>query len=81
MTDAAPARTGPRQAWTIGGILLLVCAGLSVVEPALMFTALFTPVSWARTLAFSAALVVFAVGSQLIADIVYSFLNPRIRYA
>ena len=62
MTDAAPARTGPRQAWTIGGILLLVCAGLSVVEPALMFTALFTPVSWARTLSFSAALVVFAVG-------------------
>lgn len=62
MTDAAPARTGPRQTWTIGGILMLVCAALSVVAPALMLTALSTPVWWARTLAFSAALVVFAVG-------------------
>jgi ABC-type dipeptide/oligopeptide/nickel transport system permease component len=26
-------------------------------------------------------LVVVAVGSQLVADIVYTFLNPRIRYS
>ena len=30
---------------------------------------------------FGALLVAVAVGTQLLADIIYTFLNPRIRYA
>jgi len=62
--------------------------GLVVVEAIFGFPGLgsyiFEAGLWKDVFALEAATVVMvflAVGTQLIADIIYTFLNPRIRYA
>jgi peptide/nickel transport system permease protein len=66
--------------WLIGGIVVVESVfgfpGLgSYVLQAALFKDLFAVEAAAMVL------VVIAVGSQLIADMIYTFLNPRIRYA
>jgi peptide/nickel transport system permease protein len=66
--------------WLIGGIVLVESVfgfpGLgSFVLQAALFKDLFAVEAAAMVL------VVIAVGSQLVADLIYTFLNPRIRYA
>jgi peptide/nickel transport system permease protein len=66
--------------WLIGGIVLVESVfgfpGLgSFVLQAALFKDLFAVEAAAMVL------VVIAVSSQLVADLIYTFLNPRIRYA
>jgi peptide/nickel transport system permease protein len=66
--------------WLIGGIVLVESVfgfpGLgSFVLQAALFKDLFAVEAAAMVL------VVIAVSSQLAADLIYTFLNPRIRYA
>jgi peptide/nickel transport system permease protein len=66
--------------WLIGGIVvvevLFAFPGLgSYILDAALFKDVFAIEAGAMVL------VVFAVGSQLIADIIYTYLNPRIRYS
>jgi peptide/nickel transport system permease protein len=66
--------------WLIGGIVVVeVLFGYPGLGQYLLDSALFNDVYAVETAAM--VLVVVAVMSQLIADIIYTFLNPRIRYA
>jgi peptide/nickel transport system permease protein len=66
--------------WLIGGIVVVeVLFSYPGLGQYLLNSALFNDVYAVETAAM--VLVVVAVGSQLIADIIYTFLNPRIRYA
>lgn len=66
--------------WLIGGIVVVeVLFGYPGLGQYLLDSAMFNDVYAVETAAM--VLVVVAVGSQLIADIIYTFLNPRIRYA
>jgi peptide/nickel transport system permease protein len=66
--------------WLIGGIVVVeVLFGYPGLGQYLLDSALFNDVYAVETAAM--VLVVVAVGSQLIADLIYTFLNPRIRYA
>jgi peptide/nickel transport system permease protein len=66
--------------WLIGGIVVVeVLFSYPGLGQYLLNSALFNDVFAVEASAM--ILVVVAVGSQLIADIIYTFLNPRIRYA
>jgi peptide/nickel transport system permease protein len=66
--------------WLIGGIVVVeVLFSYPGLGQYLLDSALFNDVYAVETAAM--VLVIVAVGSQLIADIIYTFLNPRIRYA
>jgi len=66
--------------WLIGGIVVVeVLFSYPGLGQYLLNSAMFNDVYAVETAAM--VLVVVAVGSQLIADIIYTFLNPRIRYA
>jgi peptide/nickel transport system permease protein len=66
--------------WLIGGLVVVESVfGFPGLGNFILNAALYKDVYAIE--AGAMVLVVFAVGSQLIADIVYSFLNPRIRYA
>ena len=66
--------------WLIGGIVVVeVLFGYPGLGQYLLDSALFNAVYAVETAAM--VLVVVAVGSQLIADLIYTLLNPRIRYA
>jgi peptide/nickel transport system permease protein len=66
--------------WLIGGIVVVeVLFSYPGLGQYLLDSALFNDVYAVETAAM--VLVVVAVGSQLIADVIYTFLNPRIRYA
>lgn len=66
--------------WLIGGIVVVeVLFSYPGLGQYLLDSAMFNDVYAVETAAM--VLVVVAVGSQLIADIIYTFLNPRIRYA
>jgi peptide/nickel transport system permease protein len=66
--------------WLIGGIVVVeVLFSYPGLGQYLLNSALFNDVYAVETSAM--VLVVVAVGSQIIADIIYTFLNPRIRYA
>jgi len=66
--------------WLIGGIVVVeVLFGYPGLGQYLLDSSMFNDVYAVETAAM--VLVVVAVGSQLIADIIYTFLNPRIRYA
>ncbi len=65
--------------WLLGGIVVVeVVFGYPGLGRYLLNSALYKDV--AALEAGAMALVVVAVGTQLIADVVYTFLNPRIRY-
>ncbi len=65
--------------WLLGGIVIVeVVFGYPGLGKYTLDAALYKDVNALE--ACSMILVVVAVGSQLIADIVYTFLNPRIRY-
>lgn len=66
--------------WLIGGIVVVeVLFSYPGLGQYLLDSALFNDVYAVETAAM--VLVVVAVMSQLIADVIYTFLNPRIRYA
>ena len=66
--------------WLIGGIVVVeVLFGFPGLGQYLLDSALFNDVFAVEAAAM--VLVVLAVGTQLVADIIYTFLNPRIRYA
>jgi peptide/nickel transport system permease protein len=66
--------------WLIGGIVVVeVLFSYPGLGQYLLDSAMFNDVYAVETAAM--VLVVVAVVSQLIADIIYTFLNPRIRYA
>jgi len=66
--------------WLIGGIVVVeVLFSYPGLGQYLLDSAMFNDVYAVETAAM--VLVVVAVGSQLVADIIYTFLNPRIRYA
>ncbi len=66
--------------WLIGGIVVTeVVFGFPGLGSYLLSSALYKDVNALE--AGAMLLVVVAVGTQLIADIVYTFLNPRIRYS
>ncbi len=66
--------------WLIGGLVVVESVfGFPGLGNFILNAALYKDVFAIE--AGAMVLVVLAVGSQLIADIVYSFLNPRIRYA
>ncbi len=66
--------------WLLGGIVIVeVVFGYPGLGKYLLDSALYKDVN--ALLAGSMILVVVAVGTQLAADIIYTFLNPRIRYA
>jgi len=65
--------------WLIGGIVVVESVfGYPGLGMYLLDSALFKDINAIE--AGAIALVVLAVGTQLIADILYTFLNPRIRY-
>jgi peptide/nickel transport system permease protein len=65
--------------WLLGGIVIVeVVFGYPGLGKYTLDAALYKDVNVLE--ACSMILVVVAVGSQLVADIVYTFLNPRIRY-
>lgn len=66
--------------WLIGGLVVVEAVfGFPGLGNFILNAALYKDVFAIE--AGAMVLVVLAVGSQLIADVVYSFLNPRIRYA
>jgi len=66
--------------WLLGGIVIVeVVFGYPGLGKYTLDAALYKDVNVLE--ACSMILVVVAVGSQLVADIVYTFLNPRIRYS
>lgn len=66
--------------WLIGGIVVVeTLFGFPGLGRYVMEAALFKDVFAIEAAAM--VLVVIAVGSQLVADIIYTYLNPRIRYA
>lgn len=66
--------------WLIGGIVVVeVLFGFPGMGRYVLDAALFKDVFAIEAAAM--VLVVVAVGSQLIADIIYTYLNPRIRYS
>ena len=66
--------------WLIGGLVVVESVfGFPGLGNFILNAALYKDVFAIE--AGAMVLVVLAVGSQLIADVVYSFLNPRIRYA
>jgi peptide/nickel transport system permease protein len=66
--------------WLIGGIVVVEAIfGFPGLGTYLLSAALYKDVFAIE--AGAMVLVILAVGSQLVADIIYTFLNPRIRYA
>ncbi len=66
--------------WLMGGIVVVeVLFSFPGLGQYLLDSALFNDVYALE--AGAMVMVVLAVGSQLVADIIYTFLNPRIRYA
>ncbi|MGB5984721.1 MAG: ABC transporter permease [Desulfobacterales bacterium] len=65
--------------WLLGGIVIVeVVFGYPGLGKYLLDSALFKDINALE--AGAMILVVVAVGTQLVADIIYTFLNPRIRY-
>ncbi len=65
--------------WLMGGIVIVeVVFGYPGLGKYLLESALFKDINALE--AGAMVLVIIAVGTQLVADIVYTFLNPRIRY-
>lgn len=66
--------------WLLGGIVIVeVVFGYPGLGKYLLDSALYKDINALE--AGSMILVIMAVGTQLIADIVYTFLNPRIRFS
>lgn len=66
--------------WLLGGIVVVeVIFGYPGLGKYLLDSALFKDVFAIE--AGAMVLVLLAVGTQLVADVIYTFLNPRIRYA
>jgi peptide/nickel transport system permease protein len=66
--------------WLVGGIVIVESVfGFPGLGSCILDAALFKDVFVIE--AATMALIVVAVGTQLLADIVYTFLNPRIRFA
>ncbi len=66
--------------WLMGGIVVVeVLFSFPGLGQYLLDSALFNDVYAIE--AGSMIMVLLAVGTQLLADIIYTFLNPRIRYA
>ena len=66
--------------WLLGGIIIVEAIfGYPGLGQYLLEAALFKDTNAIE--AGAMILVLVAVGTQLIADIIYTFLNPRIRYA
>jgi peptide/nickel transport system permease protein len=66
--------------WLIGGIVVVEqLFGYPGLGRYVLEAALFKDVFSVEAAAM--LLVVVAVGTQLVSDIIYTFLNPRIRYA
>ena len=66
--------------WLMGGIVIVeVVFGYPGLGKYLLDSALFKDINGLE--AGAMILVLLAVGTQLVADIIYTFLNPRIRYA
>jgi len=66
--------------WLMGGIVIVeVVFGYPGLGKYLLESALFKDINGLE--AGAMILVLLAVGTQLVADIIYTFLNPRIRYA
>jgi peptide/nickel transport system permease protein len=66
--------------WLMGGIVIVeVVFGYPGLGKYLLDSALYKDINALE--AGAMILVIVAVGTQLVADIVYTFLNPRIRYA
>jgi len=66
--------------WLMGGIVIVeVVFGYPGLGKYLLDSALYKDINALE--AGAMILVIVAVGTQLIADIIYTFLNPRIRYA
>ncbi|MEM7031492.1 MAG: ABC transporter permease [Chloroflexota bacterium] len=66
--------------WLVGGIVVVeVIFGFPGVGSYVLEAALFKDVFAVEAAAM--ILVIIAVGTQLLADIIYTYLNPRIRYA
>ena len=66
--------------WLVGGIVIVeVLFGFPGMGRYVLDAALFKDVFAIEASAM--VLVVIAVGSQLFADIIYTYLNPRIRYS
>ncbi len=65
--------------WLMGGIVIVeVVFGYPGLGKYLLESALFKDINALE--AGAMVLVIIAVGTQLVADIIYTFLNPRIRY-
>ena len=65
--------------WLMGGIVIVeVVFGYPGLGKYLLESALFKDINALE--AGAMVLVIIAVGTQLLADIIYTFLNPRIRY-
>ena len=65
--------------WLMGGIVIVeVVFGYPGLGKYLLDSALFKDINALE--AGAMVLVIIAVGTQLVADIIYTFLNPRIRY-
>lgn len=62
MTDAPPAARSLRRTLIAGGVLLIVSAVVGFAGPTFVATPLPVVLSWAGTVAFSAAVLVFAFG-------------------
>jgi peptide/nickel transport system permease protein len=66
--------------WLMGGIVIVeVVFGYPGLGKYLLDSAMFKDINGLE--AGAMILVLLAVGTQLVADIIYTFLNPRIRYA
>ncbi|MEK7787800.1 MAG: ABC transporter permease subunit, partial [Chloroflexota bacterium] len=66
--------------WLIGGIVIVESIfGYPGLGGYILDTALFKDVFGIE--AATMVLIMIAVGTQLVADFIYTFLNPRIRYA
>jgi peptide/nickel transport system permease protein len=65
--------------WLMGGIVIVeVVFGYPGLGKYLLDSAMFKDINALE--AGAMILVLLAVGTQLVADIIYTFLNPRIRY-
>ena len=66
--------------WLLGGIVIVeVVFGYPGLGQYLLDSALYKDVNALE--AGTMIMVLLAVSTQLVADIIYTFLNPRIRYA
>ncbi len=66
--------------WLVGGIVIVESLyGFPGLGRYVLDAALFKDVFAIEAAAM--LLVVIAVGTQLLADVIYTYLNPRIRYA